>query len=72
MRRVAVITGASRRTVRRPHESSRGGGRAAAGIRVTTRPRGGLRAKLLRGNGGGSESRHQKESLPDPKRWIRR
>ena len=27
---------------------------------MTTRPRGGLRAKLLRGNGGGSGSRHQK------------
>ena len=38
MRRVAVITGASRRIVRRPHESSRGGGRAAARIKVTTRP----------------------------------
>ena len=27
---------------------------------MTTRPRGGLRAKLSRGNGGGSGSRHQK------------
>jgi hypothetical protein len=53
MCRVAVITGASRRIVRRPHSSSRGEGRAADRIQVTTRPRGGLRAKLLRGNGGG-------------------